>query len=290
MLNFAQASKPAAGEQHGCGNLRPGKARNSATQGQQPKRRKSAAGEQHGCGNLRPGKARTSSIIHQIASHRDDRARTTTPMTTPPCVRASRDEPGCDDADPDPADSDHININDGDVTGNGAVADDDDEGVTAHRPQGNPTTLVVATMGGPGGWSQAEKSRSRAQGIVPGPPDGLYPGAGALFARQLRGGSVTRFGELKGEKFRARHISRSTFPVAWLGVDGDAFRWQHQRSSLSSQRTVNRAAGSTSSSALQRHRPSARPPTSSSGKVVNRSLANVNLPSNKRMLRSILHT
>ena len=204
----------------------------TTTHGQHFIRCKSAAGEQHGCGNLRPGKARTSSIIHQIASRRDDHARTTTSMTTPPCVRASRDEPWCVDADPDPADSDHININDGDVTGNGAVADDD-EGVTANRPQGNPTTLVVATMGGPGDWSQAEKFRSRAQGIVPGPPDGLYPGAGAFFARQLRGGSVTRFGELKGEKFRARHISRSTFPVAWLGVDGDAFRWPHGRSSSS---------------------------------------------------------
>ena len=146
-------------------------------------------------------------------------------------------------------------------------------------------TMVVATMGGPGGWSQAEKSRSSAQGTAPGPPDGLYPGAGAFFARQLRGGSVTRFGELKGEMFRARHISRSTFPVAWLGVDGDVLRWPHRRSSLSSQRTVNRAAGRTSSSTLQIQRPSARPPTSSSGKVVNRSLASMNLPSGFQILK-----
>ena len=90
MLNLGQASKPAAGEQHGCGNLRPGKARNSATQGQQPKRRKSAAGEQHGCGNLRPGKARTSPISHQLISHRDDHAGTTTPPAHP--------EPPCNDA------------------------------------------------------------------------------------------------------------------------------------------------------------------------------------------------
>ena len=118
---------------------------------------------------------------------------------------------------PDPADTD----NDGDDADNDAVSDGD-EGSTPTRSQQNPTTPVDATVGGPRRWSQAEKSRSRAQGTVPGPPDGLYPGAGALIAWQLRGGSVPRFGELKGEMFRARHISLRTLPEARLGVDGAA--------------------------------------------------------------------
>ena len=159
----------------------------------------------------------TAVVSFNTAGHRDDHAGTSTPMAALPSIRASTADPLCDDADPDPADTD----NDGDDADNDAVSDDD-EGSTPTRSQQNPTTPVDATVGGPRRWSQAEKSRSRAQGTVPGPPDGLYPGAGALIAWQLRGGSVPRFGELRGEIVRARHFGLRTLPVARLGVDGAA--------------------------------------------------------------------
>ena len=62
--------------------------------------------------------------------------------------------------------------------------------------------VAAATADGQGRWSGDEKFRRRAMGIIPSPPDGFYPGAGAL----PRGGSVPWLGTPRGEPAKAQHI------------------------------------------------------------------------------------
>ena len=66
-------------------------------------------------------------------------------------------------------------------------------------------TRAVATAVCSGRWSQADGSSRRANGFVPGPPDGFYPGAGAL----PRGGSVPWLGTRRGYLPLAQHIGQS---------------------------------------------------------------------------------
>ena len=64
--------------------------------------------------------------------------------------------------------------------------------------------VTAATADDQGRWSGDEKFRRRAPGFIPSPPDGFYPGAGAL----PRGGSVPWLGTPSGEPAKAQHIGQ----------------------------------------------------------------------------------
>ena len=87
---------------------------------------------------------------------------------------------------------------------------------------------AAATAVGRGRRSQADAPRSRAVGSVPGPPEGLFPGAGALFTWQFHGVSVPRRGDPRGEAAKAQHAGRGLPSAARLGaLIGWASHWPH---------------------------------------------------------------
>ena len=85
---------------------------------------------------------------------------------------------------------------------------------------------VAATAASRGRWSKVEEHRSRATGSVPSPPDGFYPGAGAL----PRGGSVPWLGSPRASLRRLSTLAKAS-------------HWRRGRARLPASRRASRSRG-----------------------------------------------